>query len=67
MKAGRCQAYISGVGSELPPRRVTTAEVEERAGINRFGFEPGQLVAGKKVLLLAGAAGISTAAVTMVW
>jgi 3-oxoacyl-[acyl-carrier-protein] synthase-3 len=34
---------ISGVGSEIPPTVVTTAEVEERVGIARFGLEPGWL------------------------
>ena len=34
---------VSGVGAEVPPRVVTTAEVEERAGIGRFGFEAGWL------------------------
>src|SRR5262245_18219021 len=36
-------ACISGVGAEIPPRVVTTAEVEERAGLRRFDFEPGWL------------------------
>src|SRR5947199_72702 len=31
---------ISGVGAEIPPDVITTAELEERAGIcERFGFE----------------------------
>jgi len=34
---------ISGVGAEIPSHVVTTAEVEERAGLRRFGFEPGWL------------------------
>src|SRR3989442_3937 len=34
---------ISGVGAEIPPDVVTTAEVEERAGLKRLGFEPGWL------------------------
>src|SRR2546427_10739085 len=34
---------ISGVGAELPPTVISTAEVEERAGLQRFGFEPGWL------------------------
>ena len=35
---------ITGVGVELPPDIVTTAEVEERAGLHdRFGLEPGWL------------------------
>ena len=34
---------ITGVGAELPPRVVGSAEVEERAGIERLGFEPGWL------------------------
>lgn len=35
---------ISGIGSEIPPEVVTTAEVEERAELHeRFGFEPGWL------------------------
>ena len=34
---------ITGVGAEMPPRVVTTAEVEERAGIARLGFESGWL------------------------
>jgi 3-oxoacyl-[acyl-carrier-protein] synthase III len=43
MKPSGSRVFVSGVGSELPPRRVTTAEVEEWAGIGRFGFEPGWL------------------------
>src|SRR5215470_1800697 len=34
---------ISGVGAELPARVITTAEVEERAVLQRFGFERGWL------------------------
>ncbi len=34
---------ITGVGTEIPPRIVTTAELEEQAGIERFGLEPGWL------------------------
>ena len=34
---------ISGVGAEIPPTVVTTAEVEVQAGISTFGFEPGWL------------------------
>src|SRR5439155_156509 len=34
---------ISGVGAEIPPDVVTSAEVEERAGLKRFGLEPGWL------------------------
>ena len=34
---------ITGVGAEVPPRVVTTAELEEQADIGRFGFEPGWL------------------------
>src|SRR3989475_9579057 len=34
---------ISGLGAEIPPDVVTSAEVEERAGLKRFGFEPGWL------------------------
>jgi hypothetical protein len=34
---------ISGVGAEIPPRVVSTAELEEQADIGRFGFEPGWL------------------------
>jgi 3-oxoacyl-(acyl-carrier-protein) synthase III len=34
---------ISGVGAEIPPTIVTTAEVEVQAGIAEFGFEPGWL------------------------
>ncbi|MEW6268797.1 MAG: ketoacyl-ACP synthase III [Thermodesulfobacteriota bacterium] len=34
---------ISGVGAEMPPNVVSTAEVEERARIARFGFGPGWL------------------------
>src|SRR5436309_10349686 len=35
---------ITGVGAELPADVVTTAEVEERAGLReRFGLEPGWL------------------------
>ena len=36
-------ARITGVGAEIPSRVVTTAEVEERAQIGRFGFEQGWL------------------------
>src|SRR5262249_29289605 len=34
---------ITGVGAEIPQRVVTTAELEEQAAIDRFGFEPGWL------------------------
>jgi 3-oxoacyl-(acyl-carrier-protein) synthase III len=34
---------IAGVGAEIPPTVVSTAEVEERAGIARFGFRSGWL------------------------
>src|SRR2546428_12019716 len=34
---------ITGVGAEIPSRVVTSAEVEERARIGRFGFERGWL------------------------
>ena len=34
---------ITGVGAEIPPRVVTTAELEQQADIGRFGFEPGWL------------------------
>jgi 3-oxoacyl-[acyl-carrier-protein] synthase-3 len=34
---------ISGVGAEVPSTVITTAEVEERAGLQRFGLEPGWL------------------------
>jgi len=35
---------ITGIGAEVPPDIIPTAEVEERAGISeRFGFEPGWL------------------------
>ncbi len=34
---------IAGIGVEIPPTVVSTAEVEERAGIQRFGFAPGWL------------------------
>ncbi|HYY74450.1 MAG TPA: hypothetical protein VE662_06465, partial [Solirubrobacterales bacterium] len=34
---------ITGVGAEMPSRVVTSAEVEERARIGRFGFERGWL------------------------
>jgi len=34
---------ISGLGAEIPPGVVTSAEVEERAGLKRLGFEPGWL------------------------
>jgi 3-oxoacyl-[acyl-carrier-protein] synthase-3 len=34
---------ITGVGAEIPPRVVTTAELEAQADIGRFGFEPGWL------------------------
>jgi hypothetical protein len=34
---------ISGVGAAIPPRVVSTAELEEQADIGRFGFEPGWL------------------------
>jgi 3-oxoacyl-(acyl-carrier-protein) synthase III len=41
--AHRHGVCLSGVGAEEPPNVVTTAEVEERAGLARFGFEPGWL------------------------
>ena len=34
---------ITGVGAEVPPQVIRTGEVEERAGLKRFGFEPGWL------------------------
>jgi 3-oxoacyl-[acyl-carrier-protein] synthase III len=35
---------ITGVGAEIPPDVITSAEVEERAGLRqRFGLEPGWL------------------------
>src|SRR4029453_7808671 len=34
---------ITGVGAELPPRVVTSAEVEQRADIRRLGLAPGWL------------------------
>src|SRR5207247_5966655 len=34
---------ITGVGAEIPSRVVTSAEVEARARIERFGFERGWL------------------------
>ena len=34
---------VTGVGAEIPPEIVTTAEVEERVGLARFGFEAGWL------------------------
>jgi 3-oxoacyl-(acyl-carrier-protein) synthase III len=34
---------IAGVGAEVPSRIITTAELEERAELSRFGFEPGWL------------------------
>jgi 3-oxoacyl-(acyl-carrier-protein) synthase III len=34
---------ITGVGAEIPPRVISTAEMEEQAEIGRFGFEPGWL------------------------
>src|SRR3989442_4918493 len=34
---------ISGLGAEIPPDVVTTAEVEERAGLKRLGLGPGWL------------------------
>jgi 3-oxoacyl-[acyl-carrier-protein] synthase-3 len=34
---------ITGIGAELPNEVITTAEVEERAGLRRFGLEPGWL------------------------
>jgi 3-oxoacyl-(acyl-carrier-protein) synthase III len=36
-------ACITGVGAEIPPRVVTTAEVEERVHIERFGLDRGWL------------------------
>jgi len=44
MTMNQTAVRITGVGAELPPAVVTTAEVEERAGIReRFGLEPGWL------------------------
>jgi len=37
------RVHITGVGAEVPPRVVTSEEVEERAGIARFGFPSGWL------------------------
>jgi 3-oxoacyl-[acyl-carrier-protein] synthase-3 len=34
---------ISGTGAAIPPTIVSTAEVEDRAGISEFGFESGWL------------------------
>jgi len=34
---------VAGVGAEVPPDVIQTADVEERAGLRRFGFEPGWL------------------------
>src|SRR5262249_53010942 len=34
---------ITGVGAEIPPRVISTAEMEEQADNGRFGFEPGWL------------------------
>jgi 3-oxoacyl-[acyl-carrier-protein] synthase-3 len=34
---------IAGVGAEVPPDVITSAEMERRAGLERFGFEPGWL------------------------
>jgi len=34
---------VSGVGVEIPPDLVTTAEVEERGDLGRFGFAAGWL------------------------
>src|SRR5438445_7733590 len=42
-RAAHLGTCITGVGVELPPNVVTTAEVEERANISRFGFEKGWL------------------------
>lgn len=39
----RAGIRITGVGAEIPPRVVSTAEVEEMADVGRFGFEPGWL------------------------
>jgi 3-oxoacyl-(acyl-carrier-protein) synthase III len=39
----RIGVQVTGVGADIPPHVVTTAEVEERAGIGRFGFAPGWL------------------------
>ena len=36
-----CVVRITGVGAEVPPRRVTTAEIEARLDVGRFGFAPG--------------------------
>ena len=36
-------ARITGVGAELPPCVVTTAEIEERVGLTRAGIEAGWL------------------------
>lgn len=41
--SARVGVRISGVGAEIPPDVVTTAEVEERAGIARFALAPGWL------------------------
>ena len=38
---GGSAVRITGVGAELPPRIVTSAEIEARADIGRFGFAPG--------------------------
>ena len=44
MTKDRVATRITGVGAELPSDVVTTAEVEERAGLaDRFGLEPGWL------------------------
>ncbi len=34
---------ITGIGAEVPPTTISTAEVEQRARLQRFGFEPGWL------------------------
>ena len=63
MTAHDITVRITGVGSELPPDVVTTAEVEERAGLARFGLEPGWLehVTGVKTRRWA-AAGVQPSA-----
>jgi 3-oxoacyl-(acyl-carrier-protein) synthase III len=44
MQQNRIAVRITGVGVELPADIITTAEVEERAGLqDRFGLEPGWL------------------------
>ena len=54
MSAGPVGVRITGVAAEIPPTVVTTAEVEERAGIcERFHLEPGWL---ERVTQVRGAA-----------